>query len=229
MPRHVQLPLDLGHEAGLGRDDLIVGPSNREAVSLVDRWPEWPAPVTVLAGPPGSGKSHLQPSGARSPTRCVSIRPASMPRERVAAGRPVLLEDIDRGPLDEHGLFHLINEVRSAGVAMLVTARAFPMSWGARLPDLVSRLRAAATVEIAEPEDMLLAAVITKLFADRQVQVEPHVVQFAVRRMERSLNAARHLVDALDRAALERKTRISRALASEIMDLQDHRQGDLGL
>ena len=78
------------------------------------------------------------------------------------------------------------------------------------LPDLASRLKAAATVEIREPDDLLLAGVITKLFADRQVEVEPHVVQFLVRRIERSLSTAIRVVERLDRAALEQKTRITR-------------------
>ncbi len=58
---------------------------------------------------------------------------------------------------------------------------------------------------------------ITKLFADRQVDVEPHVVQFLVRRIERSLSSAIRVVDAIDRAALERKTRITRPLAAEVV------------
>ena len=54
-----QLPLDLGHRAGQSRDDLIVTAANAEAVAYIERWPRWPAPVTILAGPAGAGKSHL--------------------------------------------------------------------------------------------------------------------------------------------------------------------------
>ena len=54
-----QLPLDLGHEPGYSRDDLIVSASNMAAVDIVDRWPGWISPVVVLAGPTGSGKTHL--------------------------------------------------------------------------------------------------------------------------------------------------------------------------
>ena len=95
------------------------------------------------------------------------------------------------------------------------------------LPDLASRLKAAATVEILEPDDHLIAAVITKLFADRQVDVEPHVIQFLVRRMERSLSTAIDLVDRLDRAALEQKTRITRALAAQTVNALDRGQSEL--
>jgi chromosomal replication initiation ATPase DnaA len=96
-----------------------------------------------------------------------------------------------------------------------------------RLPDLASRLKVAATVEIQEPDDLLLAGVIAKLFADRQVEVEPHVVQYLVRRIERSLATAIAVVDRLDKIALEQQTRITRALAGEVVNAMDEGQGEL--
>jgi len=139
--------------------------------------------------------------------------------------RPILIDNADNGMVDESGLFHLINAARAGGQPMLLTARSFPGAWGVTLPDLLSRLKAAATVEIDEPDDLLLAGVITKLFADRQVDVEPHVVQFLVRRIERSLSSAIQVVHAIDRAALERKTRITRPLAAEIVSAIEAGEG----
>jgi chromosomal replication initiation ATPase DnaA len=139
--------------------------------------------------------------------------------------RPALIDYVDAGPVDE-GLFHLINAVRGAGSHLLLTARRFPAAWGVALPDLASRLKAAATVEIHEPDDLLLAGVITKLFTDRQIDVEPHVVQYLVRRIERSLATAMRVVDRLDRTALERKTPITRALAAETVSAMDEGQGE---
>ena len=133
----------------------------------------------------------------------------------------MLIDDVDAAAIDETGLFHLINAVRQAGTSLLMTSRRFPAAWGVALPDLVSRLKAAATVEIHEPDDTLLAAVTTKLFADRQVEVEPHVVQFLVRRIERSLSSAIDVVARLDRAALEKKTRITRALAAQVVEAME--------
>jgi len=225
-----QLPLELVHEVGRSRDELVVGRANADAVALVDRWPEWPAPVVVLAGPAGSGKSHLasiwrERSGA-----------ASFPRDglgaaalEAAARGPVLVDDADGPGLDETGLFHLVNDVRAAGTQLLLTARRFPAAWNVRLPDLASRLKAAATVEIHEPDDLLLAGVITKLFADRQVEVEPHVVQFLVRRIERSLATAIGVVERLDRAALEQQSRITRGLAASTLSALDRGQPALDL
>jgi chromosomal replication initiation ATPase DnaA len=211
-----QLPLDLGHVAGLSRDDLVISATNRDAVALIERWPDWPSPVVLLAGPPGSGKSHLaaiwrEHAGA-AVTPAASIEAVLDDGSTPAA----LVEDADSAQLDQTGLFHLINSVRSGGGHLLLTARSFPVAWRVTLPDLVSRLKAATVVEIHEPDDLLLAGVITKLFADRQVEVEPNVVQFLVRRIERSLSAAIDVVERLDTVAMERKSRITRALAGEV-------------
>lgn len=229
LPPVRQLPLELAHPPGFSRDDLVVTNANSKAVGLIDSWPQWPAPLVVLAGPAGSGKSHLAAIW-RDLAGAAEINPKSIGEEeiRLAGQAPLLIDNADGGDLDENGLFHLINAVRGAQSHLLLTARRFPIAWGVRLPDLLSRLKAAAMVEIDEPDDMLLAGVITKLFADRQVEVEPHVVQYVVRRIERSLSTAMMVVDRLDRVALERKSRITRALASDVVGAMDAGQGDLG-
>jgi chromosomal replication initiation ATPase DnaA len=220
-----QLPFDLGHVPGRTRDDFIVTPSNAEALALVDRWPDWPGTVVVLAGPPGSGKSHL----AAIWRDMAGARPLSPDAIGQDIPPAALVEDADEARLDEPGLFHLINALKGAGGHLLLTARRFPAAWGVCLPDLASRLKAATTVEIREPDDALLAGVISKLFADRQVEVDAAVVQFLVRRIERSLSTAIDVVDRLDREALERKTRITRALAAEVVTALDEGQADLDL
>jgi chromosomal replication initiation ATPase DnaA len=225
-----QLPLDLAHPVGQSRDDLVVGPSNSEALALIERWPHWPSPVAVVAGPPGSGKTHLaaiwrEESGATD----LTGRYASAQAVEVASRGPVLIDDIDSAPVDETALFHLINAVRQAGTTLLLTARRFPLAWGVRLPDLESRLKAAAVVEIYEPDDMLLTAVLMKLFADRQVEVDPQVMQYVARRIERSLSSANVVVSRLDRAALEQKTRIGRALAAQVIADMDAGQASLDM
>lgn len=223
-----QIPLDFGHAPGLSRDHFVVSAANRAAVDTLELWPEWPSPVVILAGPAGSGKTHLA-SVWRDLADARRLDAAGVGAAHDALAGPVLLDDADRAPLDEAGLFHLINAVRQQGRTLLMTARRFPAAWGVTLPDLASRLKAATLVEIGEPDDALLGGVIAKLFADRQVEVDPTVVQYLVRRMERSLSTASAVVARLDRVALERKTAITRALAAEMLTAMDEGQGALDL
>lgn len=212
-----QIALDLGHGTARSRDDLLVTPANAEAVAAVDRWPDWTAPFLVIAGPPGSGRTHLASAWAeRSGARFLApgtLREA----DGGSATQPLVIDDVDSGPMDETGLFHLLNAARAAENSVLMTAHGLPAAWGVRLPDLASRLKLAAVAPLHVPDDALLSGVVTKLFADRQVAIDASVVAFLIRRIERSLAAAARAVDALDRAAMENKTRITRAFAATVL------------
>ena len=221
-----QLPLDLRHDAATGRDDLVISDPVSAAAAIIDRWPDWASPVVIITGPEGSGKSHLAEVWRRK-SGAATVRPVAGSGAVEAAGQgPVLIEDADREGFDETELFHLINAVRSAGTSLLITARRWPLAWGVSLPDLVSRLKAATTVEIGAPDDMLLSQILVKLFADRQLQVDDKLIAYIVPRMERSLAAAQTIVERLDTMALSRGKRVSRALAAEVMGTLALREDD---
>jgi chromosomal replication initiation ATPase DnaA len=222
-----QLPLDLGHEPGYSRDDLIVTASNMAAVDIVDRWPGWISPVVILAGPTGSGKTHLA-AVWKAESEATVIDAAHIGDATGRTG-PFLIDAIGDGPIDEAGLFHLINSVRQSGSSLLMTSRRWPGTWPVQLPDLASRLKAATTVEIGEPDDMLLSGVMYKLFADRQIAVDPNVISFLVSHIERSLSTASRVVERLDRAALEKKSKITRALAASVVTALDEGQATFDL
>ncbi|SOC39682.1 hypothetical protein SAMN05892877_106140 [Rhizobium subbaraonis] len=224
-----QLPLEFQHVPSSGRDDLLISDPLSAAVSVVDAWPNWPSPVVILAGPIGSGKTHLA-SIWRERSGAAEIRPREGEgAEEMAAAGPVLFEDADRCGFDDRSLFHVINNVRQNGNTLLMTSRLWPMSWPVELPDLRSRLKAATVVEIGEPDDELLSQVIVKLFADRQLFVDDRLVAYMVARMERSLDAAQKVVDRLDRLALARGSRITRALAQEVLgQMAEGDSSDLG-
>jgi chromosomal replication initiation ATPase DnaA len=86
-----------------------------------------------------------------------------------------------------------------------------------KLPDLVSRLRAIPQAVLGEPDDALLAGILVKLFDDRQIRVSPQVVSYLASRIERSIAAARSIVEELDRASLSGKRPVTVPLAAEIL------------
>jgi chromosomal replication initiation ATPase DnaA len=83
---------------------------------------------------------------------------------------------------------------------------------------LMSRLKAMPAQEIAAPDDALLAAVLVKLFADRQLTVSEEVVKYLVARIERSCHAARSWVAALDAAALAENRAVTVALVRKLVE-----------
>ena len=127
----------------------------------------------------------------------------------------ILVDHADRAP--ERALFHLYNLMRERRGHLLLVAELPPAHWHIALPDLASRLRAAPAVAVAPPDDELLGSIILKQLADRQLHAGPGVVQYLVARMERSAEAARRVVAALDRRALSERREIDRRLAADVL------------
>jgi chromosomal replication initiation ATPase DnaA len=214
-----QLVFDLAHRQALGAEDFLVSSSNAAAVEMIDRWPGWPHPASFVAGSQGSGKSHLANvwrlrSGA-------GIAAAADLGDEIVAGLPdggaIVVEDIDRGIADEKALFHLLNRARESKLSVLITSRTPPGEQEFRVPDLRSRLRALPMVEVQPPDEALLKAVLVKLFDDRQLSVEPQVIDYLSLRMERSMAAASRIVAAVDRLALATHRKVTRPLAAEAL------------
>ena len=214
-----QLVLNLALAPRFGREDFLVSPSNERAWDVFERWPDWPGRMLLLLGPTGSGKSHLATIWAnRVGARVLSA--ASLPLAdlpAVASASAVLVEDADRAPLAESELFHLINLVLAGPGHLAITARAWPDSWGVQTKDLLSRLRLAPAIEIGEPDDSLIRAVLVKLFLDRQLAVDASVVEYLAMRIERSLDAAGNVVELLDREALAAGRPITRPMAADVL------------
>jgi chromosomal replication initiation ATPase DnaA len=216
-----QLAIDLPHRPALGRADFVVSACNSEALAWIERWPDRPARALVLYGPPRSGKSHLAQLWRERSGGVVVTGDAlrALAPDRLAASGAVAVDEADAAP--EEALLHLCNCCREAGAGFLVVAREAPASWPLALPDLASRLRAMPAVAIAPPDDSLLAAVLVKHFADRQVQIEPRVIAFLVERMERTFAAAALVAERLDRLTLGSRRPIGLARARQALSELD--------
>jgi chromosomal replication initiation ATPase DnaA len=214
-----QLPLEFDHRSALGATDFLVADSNRDAVEWIDRWPDWPGPALAVHGPAGCGKSHL---AAVFSEKC-GARPADI--GAIVAPGPGLegiwLIDGMRICLATHSeetVLHFFNAVVESGGSMLLIEREAPSRWAVSLPDLRSRLNAVSAVEILPPDDSLLAAVLVKLLADRQLRVSTAVIDYVLLRMERSFAACGALVEQLDRLALAERREITVPLARRVLD-----------
>ncbi len=214
-----QLTLDWPHQPSFAREDFLPAPSNREALRTIDQWPDWAGRMLLLVGPEGAGKSHLAAvwAGAAGAVTLSAETLNEAGRDAGARASALLIEDADRVGPAEAELFHLVNAALQHDAWLLLTARAAPDAWGLRTPDLLSRLRLAPVVRLGAPDLELTEAVLFKLFSDRQLQVDPHVMTYIAVRIERSLGAARRLVALLDREALARGRRVTRAMASEFL------------
>ena len=214
-----QLAFDLPLDPRFGREDFLVSPSNELAYAQIESWPNWSDTILLLTGPRGSGKSHLAAIWAAT-AHAWTVDAFEITQHKVPhliSNGALAIEDVDRGDRDEAALFHLLNLAREKRAFVLLTSETPPDRWGLQTPDLLSRLRLAPVVSLGAPDDALLKAVLVKLFVDRQLVVDTSVVDYVALRIERSLAKADELVTMLDKEALSRGRRVSRAMAADIL------------
>ena len=217
-----QLAFDLPARPALGRDEFFVAAANAQALDAVEDWANWPSGKLLISGPPGSGKTHLTMVWAAASDATV-LNAANLARTDIAAvaeaARHIAIENIEEiagAPNGERALFHLHNLVLGEDGHLLMSASE-PMP-KFDLPDLQSRVDGTLKVRLEPPDDALLAAVLVKLFSDRQIDIPAAVVNYLSKRIERSLADVAKLVSALDEMSLSEKRPITVKLAARVLD-----------
>ncbi|MDJ1008831.1 MAG: chromosomal replication initiator DnaA [Paracoccaceae bacterium] len=216
-----QLTFDLPARPSHARGDFFVSPSNADAVAAIDRPEAWPNGRLVLVGPQGAGKTHLAHVWAGAEGARLTAASELETADIAALGEAAALVVEDWDALTPDGAapaFHLVNLLQARGGRLLCTGRLPPPRWPIDLPDLASRMQASGVATLDPPDDALLANLLVKLFADRQIAPEPALIPWLVQRIERSHDAAEAVVAALDRAALASRRGVTRALARRVLD-----------
>lgn len=215
-----QLVLELGHVAAQSEADFMVCDGNAIAFEHILAFPNWAAPLTLVEGSAKSGKSHLARIWAER-AGAIAATPANAEVLATEGGKvPVLIEDVDRAGYDEAELFHLLNQSMRDERPVLMTARVPVADWPFVTNDVKSRARLAAWFPLTAPDDILLSQMFVKLFADRQLSVDPKVISYLVARMERSSEEVVALVAIADRLALSRGRAITKSIAAEALALR---------
>lgn len=210
-----QIPMDFSHRVAYGREDFLIAPSNQEAVQWIDMWPKWPAPALIIYGDEASGKTHLsyvwqdRTGAQRIPAN--DLKDADFGRI-FECDKCVIIEDVSGYIGDrefETALFHLYNMAKEEQAHILLTASSVQSGWDFVIPDLRSRLCAAPSVSIHEPDDVLLQSILVKLFSDRQLDVSIEVINYILPRTERSFRFIKRLVERADKIALSEKKAVT--------------------
>jgi len=187
-----QIALPLVWPAGEDERSFCAGEANAEVLRHLGHWALWPVMATILTGPRKSGRSLLG--------RIFAARTGGQ-----------LIDDAETR--DEEAIFHAWNRAQTTRRPLLLIADTAPPAWRVALPDLASRLAASPHVAIAEPDDALLRAILEKLLAQRGLAARPDVLLWLVQRIERSYVGLLRAVDAIDEAALVRRSPLTIPLA----------------
>ena len=218
-----QLIIDLPTREALGREDFLVNSRNEDAVCFIDNFPNQKINSGILIGSRGSGKTHL-----------VNVLCSNLGRKKWSFLNPkneniydifsindlVIIEDINNfnSKEDEDFLFHSINLSKELNKALLLTSSRKISKLDFKTLDLVSRLDAMQAAFIEEPDDMLMEALIIKLFNDRQIIIKPNIVNFLMQRIERSYLGVAEIIDLIDKVSLSRKKSVSISLIKGLIN-----------
>jgi chromosomal replication initiation ATPase DnaA len=213
-----QLTFNWPNTASTAREDFIVTPSNEKAFRMIDSWPQWPVHGILLAGPEGSGKSHLarlwqEKSNARWLETLNDLEEAFSSKP----GGCFIIEIENTEDLAETPLFHLINRAILGEMFLLLTATLNLSFDSLQLRDLRSRLRVLPEVVLGPPDDILLRALLIKHFTDRQMNVAADVVDYMLTRIERTALGVRRAVEILDRLTLSEGRCLSKAIVARYL------------
>ena len=213
-----QLPLAFGSRAPrLSRSDYITSNSNRAALETADAWAMSTESRLVICGPAGSGKSHLAAivAGSVSTEELNETHPNGL--TRLENGRIEVFDNVHQ-VRDAKELLADIEQGESRNRRVVLVGRGQPVEWARDLRDLKTRIEAMPRICLQEPDEPLLQAVLHKLFADRQLRIDPAIVDYACPRLPRTFAAAQAFVIAVDAEVARSKAPITKFLAGNVIN-----------
>ncbi|ETZ06955.1 hypothetical protein P618_200853 [Holospora obtusa F1] len=187
----------------LDNDSFCVGQSNVHAFEWIQK-EKWPCQHVNIYGPKDSGKTHLGMLWAKKHNAVwLPCAHASFVNTK---GKYVL--DISSCSFNEQDILGFLEEIRESGSSCLWLS-ALPLHLYCSYPALRSRVIAFLCIQIQEPDDVLLLKVLKKAFYDVGFIVYPQILDFLVKRMDRSFSSIRTIVEKVHEYTLKHHANLS--------------------
>ena len=222
MKNSKQLYFDMPDKTALGIEDYIITESNSFAFDLISRMIKGEINQGVISGPSFSGKTHLSKILIKNIGINESLyidRDYKKIIERVGSSNLIVIENIDKLIEDrsEEDLFHIINFTKESDKKLLMTSGKSISNIEFKLEDLKSRLNAILEAKIMQPDDELMKLVLIKIFNDKQLLINPNVIDFLKSRLERSYKSINDFIEKIDKFSLEKGKKITIALINDLI------------
>lgn len=201
-------------------EKLVVAEANRDAAKLLTDWRTWPHGGLALAGPPGSGKTHLALAwalevGARQVSALARPEDAAAIFQE-AQGR-LFIDDADEDR-DEAMLWRVLDLARAQGGAVLVVGAEPPSAWAVETPDLRSRLLSLPLAKLGEPDEALMDVVLRRICREKFIQLSDDAAKYLVRRLPRTFAAAQAWAAALDEELVRGAKPVTTVIAKRALE-----------
>jgi len=213
-----QLLLDFDYEQNFKDDDFYVGKSNYYPFELINKWPKWEKNVLNISGEKFSGKTHLINIFLKK-FNGIKVQSHLLNDENLRAIKPyqnVVLEDLNLD-VNENLIYTLFNIIDQDNKFLIITSLEQITEIDFKLEDLKSRTKNCLLAKIENPDDELMFALILKNLSDRQITLDKKLIDFIIKRVERSYDKIFEFIYKIDKISLKKKKSIDFKIINEAL------------
>ena len=213
-----QLLLDFNYEQNFREDDFYVGNSNFYPYELINKWPKWEKNFLNINGEKSSGKTHLANIFLKK-FNGIRIKSNLLSDENLKAIKPhqnIVLEDLCLD-VNEKLIYTLFNIIDHDNKFLIITSLEPITELKFRLEDLKSRTKNCLLAKIENPDDELMFGLILKNLSDRQITLDKKLIDFIIKRVERSYGKIFEFIYKIDKISLKKKKSIDFKIINEAL------------
>ena len=214
-----QLLLDFDYKQNFRDDDFYVGKSNFYTFELINKWPKWEKNFLNICGEKYSGKTHLVNIFLKK-FNGVSIKSSLLNDENLKKIKPfqnIILEDLNLN-VNEKIIYTLFNIIDQDNKFLVITSIKPITEINFQLEDLRSRTKNCLLAKIENPDDELMFALILKNLSDRQIKLDKKLINFIIKRIDRSYGKIFDFIYKIDEISLKKKKSIDFKIINEALE-----------
>ena len=213
-----QLILNFDYDQNFKDQDFYVSKSNEFAFKLLNSWPKWEKNFVNLIGEKFSGKTHLINIFLKK-FKGIKIEANEIDNEflkKIKVFENIIIENLN-DKIDENLLFTLLNIIDQDNKYIILTSKNPIVDYSFKLNDLNSRSTNFLLCNIEKPGDDLMFALILKNLSDRQISIDKKLVDFIIKRIDRSYGKIFDFIYKIDKISLKRKKPIDFKIIKEAL------------
>ena len=213
-----QLIIKFDHEKNFKDDDFYVSKSNKNIYDLLNIWPAWEKKFLNINGEKYSGKTHLIKIFVKK-FNGIKFDANSFTNEdlkKIKVYENIILEDLDE-KVNEKLIYSLLNIIDIDNKFIVITSKKPIVEINFSLNDLKSRMKNFILQKIEKPDDDLMFAIILKNLSDRQILIDKKLINFIIKRIDRSYDKIFNFIYKLDEFSLKKKKPIDFKLIKEVL------------
>ena len=214
-----QLLLDFDYDQNFKDDDFYVGKSNFYAFEVINKWPKWEKNFLNISGEKFSGKTHLINIFLKK-FNGIRVQSNVLNDDKLKEIKPhqnIVLEDLS-SDVDENLIYTLFNIVEQDNKFLIITSTKPIAEINFQLEDLRSRTKNCLLAKIDNPDDELMFALILKNLSDRQITLDKKLIDFIIKRIERSYGKIFEFIYKIDKISLKKKKSIDFKIINEALE-----------